>query len=497
MAKAAETAPPLGLLSTINYGLGGAATGVGYAALSGTVLQYYLNQVVGLPPMVVGTTILISLILDAVIDPLLGQWSDNFRSRLGRRHPFMYTAAALAALSFYGLWHAPSALSGGLLLAFMLALVVAVRISVSMFDVPQNALAPELAPDYDKRTVLASFRFCFFVFGSAGMLYLLNAVFLKKYGMLSHTAYAQFGLVGAIIIFVLMMISGLGTQDRVRYLHVPPARRVTLNQTFKEIVGTIGNPSLLALLASGVLGGAAGGMQTGLDFYFYPHLWGLTPSQLALLLPTASLASVIASFIAPSLSQRLGKKGTMISLFTGSSVVGLSPMTLKLFNLMPPSGSDAVFYILISVAMVSSILAIMGFIIITSMVADVVEDTAVKTGVRSEGLLFATNGLVPKFTTGIGAFFAGVLLTAVKFPAHAVPGSVPASLMRHLVVLYLPTYATLVALSIVVLALYRIDRNTHERNLAALEEMEALGQTTGPTDQAPPAAAAIVSGQTA
>ena len=92
--------------------MGGAATGVGYAALSGTVLQYYLNQVIGLAPIIVGTTILISLVLDAVIDPLLGQWSDNFRSGLGRRHPFMYTAAALAALSFYGLWHAPKALSG-------------------------------------------------------------------------------------------------------------------------------------------------------------------------------------------------------------------------------------------------------------------------------------------------------------------------------------------------------------------------------------------------
>jgi Na+/melibiose symporter-like transporter len=482
MAKAGETAPPLGLASTIIYGLGGAATGVGYAALSGTVLQYYLNQVVGLAPIVVGTTILISLVLDAVVDPLIGQWSDNTRSNLGRRHPFMYTAAVLAALSFYGLWHAPSALSGGILLAFMLTLVVAVRIAVSMFDVPQNALAPELAPDYDKRTVLASFRFCFFVFGSAGMLYLLNAVFLHRYGMLSKTAYEQFGLFGAIIIFGFMMISAIGTQDRVRYLHKPPKRQVTIGQTFQEIAGTLGNPSLLALLASGVLGGAAGGMQTGLDFYFYPHLWGLTPSQLALLLPTASLASVIASFIAPSLSQKLGKKGTMITLFTLSTAVGLTPMTLKLFNLMPPTGSPWVFYILIAVAMVASVLAIMGFIIITSMMADVAEDTAVKTGVRSEGLLFATNGLVPKFTTGIGAFFAGVLLTAVHFPAHATPGTVPPELMRHLVVLYLPTYAVLVILSIVVLVFYRIDKSTHEHNLARLEEMEVLGMAAHKPD---------------
>jgi len=326
--------------------------------------------------------------------------------------------------------------------------------------------------------VLASFRFCFFVFGSAGMLYLLNAVFLRKYGMLSHTAYGQFGAVGAVTIFVLMMVSGLGTQSRVRYLHSPPKRKVTLAQTFREIGATLGNPSLLAILASGVLGGAASGMQTGLDFYFYLHLWRLVPAQLALLLPAASLASVVAALIAPSLSKRLGKKGTMISLFSASSIVGLAPMTLKLFGLMPPDGSPWIFIILLSVAVVASILAIMGFIIITSMVADVVEDTAVKTGVRSEGLLFATNGLVPKFTTGIGAFLAGVLISVVRFPAHAAQGTVPAALMRHLVVLYLPTYATLVFLSIAVLMFYRINRNTHEHNLERLQEMAALGMTS-------------------
>ena len=474
MANTALSAPPLGTATKVSYGLGGAAAGVGAAALSGTVLQYYLNQVVGLPAIVVGTTILVSLIIDALVDPLVGQWSDNFQSRLGRRHPFMYVAAFLAAASFYGLWHAPQNLSGAPLLAFMLTLVVAVRISVSIFDVPQAALAPELAPDYDRRTVLASFRFCFYVLGLATMLYLLNAVFLHKYGMLSHTAYGQFGAVGAVTIFVMMMVSGLGTQSRVRYLHTPPKRKVTLVQTFREIAATIGNPSLLAILASGVLGGAAAGMQTGLDFYFYPHLWGLVPAQLALLLPAASLASVVAAFIAPSLSKRLGKKGTMVSLFTASAVVGLTPMTLKLFGLMPPTGSPWIFIILIFVAVVATTLGIIGFIIITSMVADVVEDTAVKTGVRSEGLLFATNGLVPKFTTGIGAFFAGVLLTVVQFPAHAVQGTVPAELMRHLVVLYLPTYATLVFLSIAVLMFYRIDRNTHERNLERLQELAAL-----------------------
>ena len=142
-------------------------------------------------------------------------------------------------------------------------------------------------------------------------------------------------------------------------------------ETLREVVATLANPSLIALLLSGVLGGAASGMQTGLDYYFYTHLWGLQPGQLAVLLPLALLGSVIAVFAAPPLSRRFGKKGVMIGLFTAGTVINLTPMTLKLLGLMPPNGSPAIFPILATVAITVATLAIMGFIIVGSMVADI------------------------------------------------------------------------------------------------------------------------------
>ena len=58
---------------------------------------------------------------------------------------------------------------------------------------------------------------------------------------------------------------------------------------------------------------------------------------------------------------------------------------LKLLNLMPPDGSPWLFAILLTDAFITITLVITGLIIISSMLADVVEDAAVKTGVRSEG----------------------------------------------------------------------------------------------------------------
>ena len=98
-----------------------------------------------------------------------------------------------------------------------------------------------------------------------------------------------------------------------------------------------------------------------------------------------------------------------------------------------------------------------------------------RSGARSEGLLYAVRGLVAKFAGGIGAFNAGVLLTLVHFPAHAARGTVDPAIVRHLVLFYLPVVVGLNLTAIAALGLYRIDRKTHERNLQTLGDAAAVG----------------------
>ena len=481
MTAVAPDAPRLGFPTKLGYGIGAAPAGVALVGLALQTLQYYLNQVVGMSPLTTGWVLMASLTVDAVADPLIGQWSDNIRSRWGRRHPFMYLGAALWGLSFWLMWNAPKTMTGPSLLAFMLVLLVAVRVSGSLHDIPSNALTPELAPDYDARTTLQSYRWAFLVIGLAVMSYLLNAVFLRKdihhpLGLLNRDGYAGFGLVGGVFIFITATISALSTQSRARYLHVPPKRRMTLGATAREMAQTMTHPALIVLMACGLFGGVAASARSGLDNYFYTHLWDLKPQQIAVLLPLGVVGSAIAVVLAPILSKRLGKKMTMITFFTFSTIVSLIPFSLKLMGLMPPNTSPWLLAILVVDIMMVAILALSGLIIISSMVADVVEDNAVRTGVRSEGLLFAMNGLLPKFTAGIGSVIAGALLTAVHFPARAVQGTVPHELMRHLVVLFLPVYVVLVTLSIVVLLFYRIDKDAHQRNIEQMRQGLAMAE---------------------
>ena len=60
-----------------------------------TLLLLYYSQILGLSASWASLALGASLVVDAVSDPLVGGWSDNFRSRFGRRHLFMLAACLL------------------------------------------------------------------------------------------------------------------------------------------------------------------------------------------------------------------------------------------------------------------------------------------------------------------------------------------------------------------------------------------------------------------
>src|SRR5580704_7826656 len=198
--------PKLGFGTMVSYGLGAVAQGVGTVAISTTIINYYLIRVVGLRPAVVGLVILISLVIDAVLDPAIGRWSDTFRSRLGRRHPFMYFSAIPISLAIIFLWRQPHGLPTAAMPIYVLVMLVVLRLSGGLYQIPSDALAPELAPDYHERTSLIAWRWFFFLFGLVVLTVLLNGVFLRRdashpLGQNDPAGYASFGIVAAIFAF--------------------------------------------------------------------------------------------------------------------------------------------------------------------------------------------------------------------------------------------------------------------------------------------------------
>jgi exonuclease SbcC len=88
-AAAGSMSPTIG--QKVFYSLGQAAQSGGFDTAVGFVFFYY-SVVLGLSGALVGAALAIGLAFDAVVDPFIGSWSDNLKSRLGRRLPLMMAA---------------------------------------------------------------------------------------------------------------------------------------------------------------------------------------------------------------------------------------------------------------------------------------------------------------------------------------------------------------------------------------------------------------------
>jgi Na+/melibiose symporter-like transporter len=126
--------------------------------------------------------------------------------------------------------------------------------------------------------------------------------------------------------------------------------------------------------------------------------------------------------------------------------------------------------------MTTSAFSMMGFIIVSSMIADIVEEIELTTGQRSEGLLFAADTFLQKVTTGVAAGIPGWMLLRVGLPVGAHPKTVDPHIMIHLAELYLPVVTVLMLCSTTCIAFYRIDRSKHQENLRRIADAAAIAE---------------------
>ena len=111
-----------------------------------------------------------------------------------------------------------------------------------------------------------------------------------------------------------------------------------------------------------------------------------------------------------------------------------------------------------------------------SMIADVVEESQLKTGRRSEGLFFAASAFMQKSTSGFGILMASTIVAVVGLAPGTDPSRVPPGVMNHFALIYAPTLIGLYAIAFILLSGYRITRASHQETLQQLAaEAEEAG----------------------
>jgi len=472
-SAAPDAAKPakLGLSTKLLYGFGTVAFGVKDQGFSSLLLIFY-NQVVGLPAATVGTAIMIALMVDSVLDPIMGQVSDNWRSRWGRRHPFMYAAAVPVALSYILLWNPPD-LSPGLLFAYLVAVAIVIRSFITMYEIPSSALAPELTQDYHERTRVFAYRQFFGWLGGVGMTVLALQVFLKPsadnpVGQLNRDGYHAYALCAAAVMLVAILVSAVGTHRHIPQLRVPPVRKVSVADTFREMAATLAHRSFLTLILAGLFNSMAQGVVLSLTLYMGTYLWELTSQQIAILAASNFLSAILALIFAPMVSKGVGKRDAARVMKGVSLVLAAAPILLRLLGVFPANGDAALVPILFVAGTLSTATTIITSILISSMMADVVEDSELRTGRRSEGLFFSASAFVAKVVSGVGIFISSAILALVAFPDNAKPGQVAPEVIERLGVWYVVILAVLYGGAIAAISLYRITKADHEAAVSRL-----------------------------
>ena len=466
----------LSLRTRIFYGIGSVAYGVKDNGFAFLLLLYY-DQVLGLSAQLASLAIFIALVFDAISDPIVGAWSDRLHSKWGRRHPFMYAAALPAAFSYYTLWNPPD-LEGTALFAYLVLCAIGVRTFITFFEVPSTALAPELTEDYDERTLLLTVRY-FFGWTGGITLSIIAYGFLfvptDEYpvGQLNPRGYEIYGAVASAMMFAAILVSARGTHRHIPDLKRPPPRApFSLARNVREMRETLSNRSFLALFGFGIFAAMASGLVASMSIYFNTFFWGFTAEQIAIITPAAFGAALIALVATPVVSLRWGKRKAAFRCALAAGLLSPAPMALRLLGLMPPNGSTELLLTLVVYNVIEIGLIIIVSTLIGAMMADVVEQSELQTGRRSEGTFYAARSFVQKSLSGLGIVMATLLLGAVGFPEDAKPGDVDAETLRRLALGYIPTVGALYLTAFVCLLGYRISREDHAANLDRLEDLK-------------------------
>ncbi len=453
------------------YSAGQVAQSGGFEAAIGFVFFYY-TAVLGLSGSLVGAALAISLVFDAVVDPLVGSISDNVRSRLGRRIPVMVAAIPFVVVSIGLMFSPPRALSPTGLFAWLTVSSIVVRSAISAFNVPYIALGAELADGYVERSSVVAYRTMVGIFSNVAVIATAYLVFFSGPGGLTRRdGYPGLGWAVALFLLIGMTVCCAGIARHAAGLPRPAPSAGNLIQRLPgELKEIFSNRSFRALFASAVIFYVAIGANATLGSHAGIYVWKLPPALLQFTSYAVLLGALIGVPLTGPLQRRLEKKTVVIIGIAMIIATWVVLPSLRLAGLLTATGA-AVLGPLCANGVFGGIGIGLAVIAFPSMMADAADEHEHLFGSRREGLYFSGLGFAGKAASGLGVLVAGFALDLIGFPAD--PAHHPAlmasePLMRRLILGWGPIPAAIGVLCLLILATYSISRRRHDEISAAL-----------------------------
>jgi GPH family glycoside/pentoside/hexuronide:cation symporter len=215
------------------YGIGDAGINMADTVV-GLLFAIFLTDVVGIRPGLAAIALFIGRSSDYLNDPIIGYLSDRTRSRWGRRRPFILFGMIPFALVYMLMWWRPPFDSQVALAIYYGAAFVLYDTAATILYMPYFALTPELAPDYDERTSLTTYRMVFSIIGAM----IAYVVPLAIIGTMNPENVSRVFAVGAgvgVVSILPLLVVFLGTRERRDYQeHKQPTLKESLKAAIKN-----------------------------------------------------------------------------------------------------------------------------------------------------------------------------------------------------------------------------------------------------------------------
>ena len=409
-------------------------------------LLFVFTELLGLPPALAGTLILVSLAIDAILDPIVGVLTERLRSPFGQYGPLLLIGSPLAALSFVGLFSLP--LLDITHVAVIAGVLIVFRIGYTLIDIPHNAMLARISARSERRSSIAILRFLFSSLAALTISVALGGIAvapdrLSEWGLFLFACTAG---VGSWLVLSLVWCACRPYDRSPAHSTGRPSlreigRAVVNNRQFLLVVGIAAVGSLsLPLFAKSML-------------YYSRYL--LDDVGFASYCLTAMVVGQLVALpwwmhVARAQENKVALRWAHVTLF------GVTMLFMTL-----PAGK----HIAVALSFVVGAAASGVYSIIWAMIADCVERGQAVTGVRVEATLFALATLVQKACIGVGAWLFGV---GLSLAGHQ-PGAPATQALQYTIEAFgmgLPALGAVVC--ILLLRYFVVTHEDHARSLGLL-----------------------------
>lgn len=397
----------------ISYGCGAGGGNV-MSTLLATFLTAYYTDTAGIAAAAVATMFLICRLLDGVTDFAMGGIVDKTNTKLGKARPWLILAAPMMCIGIILIVSVPQGWGAGMKLVYAYVTYIFLNCIVyTIFGIAHAALLARMTRDFKDRNTTATVSS------------IINSVVGLVVGTLITRLQLTFGwTVTGIILGViaggLILVTGLfcketvGMDDAEELPGMGMKGKGTVPMK-EQLPAVLKNKYFWIALILGALVLFVNGNAIGAQFYYCNVVLG-NPMYMEMLMPAGMAPGIIAMFFMPYFSNKYSKRAFMsagaILMMIGFSIVGLAGNNL-------------------SMVIVGTVIRSLGitpmFAGLYAFVADAADYGEWKFGIRSEGLMSASQSIGSKIGIGFGSACSAWILAISGYiqPAMDMPGPGP------------------------------------------------------------------------